>query len=56
MNIIHSIAHAIHNRDEHELSRIADRLNDLLIPDEDREAFQTIVLSTLELIGELEVA
>lgn len=56
MNIIHTIAQAINNRDEHELCRISEQLHDLLITDEDREAYQAIVNGALELMGELEVA
>ena len=57
MNIIHEIARAIENRDEDALSRLSDGLGmDLLISEEDRAAFQSIVNGALEMMGELEVA
>ena len=57
MNIIHEIAKAIENRDEDALSRLSDGLGmDLLISEEDRAAFQSIVNGALEMMGELEVA
>ena len=53
MNIIHEIAKAIENRDEDALSRLSDGLGmDLLISEEDRAAFQSIVNGALEMMGE----
>ena len=57
MNIIHEIAKAIENRDEDALYRLSDGLGmDLLISEQDRAAFQSIVSGALEMMGELEVA
>ena len=57
MNIIHEIAKAIENRDEDALYRLSDGLGmDLLIPEQDRAAYQSIVSGALEMMGELEVA
>ena len=57
MNIIHEIAKAIENRDEDALYRLSDGLGmDLLIPEEDRAAYEAIVSGALEMMGELEVA
>ncbi len=57
MNIIHEIAKAIENRDEDALYRLSDGLGmDLLISEQDRAAYQSIVNGALEMMGELEVA
>lgn len=56
MNIIHEIATAIENRDEHALCRLSDDMPGMLITEHDRAAYESIINGALEMMGELEVA
>jgi len=54
MNLLHTIATAIENRDEDALYRVLNDLPGMLIPEHDRAAYESIIGGVLEALGELE--
>tara|TARA_R110000772_G_scaffold173737_3_gene285681 strand:+ start:124 stop:294 length:171 start_codon:yes stop_codon:yes gene_type:complete len=56
MNLLHTIATAIENRDEDALYQLAGDMPGYLIPEHDCAAYLAIINGALEMMGELEVA
>lgn len=56
MNTLQAISRATFHRDTHELTRLLNQMHDLLISPEERHAYTDMIMSTLELIHQLEHA